>query len=80
MMRWIEYSPFLHEARATLPDGHDVYVGYVAVWAGSDDWCGYVGINFTPVGVGPLPAMRRTVEEHMREILEYSKRRVNSAS
>ncbi len=29
MMRWIEYSPFLHEARATLPDGHDVYVGYV---------------------------------------------------
>ncbi len=57
-----------------------MYVGYVAVWAGSDDWRGYVGINFTPVGVGPLPTMRRTVEEHMREILEYSKRRVNSAS
>jgi len=33
-IRWIERSSSLHEARVTLPDGTDAYVGYVAVSPG----------------------------------------------
>ncbi len=73
-IRWIERTPALHEARATLRDGHDVYVGYVAtdpgMGLGDDVWRGYVGVGFGPVGVGPRDVMRRVVEEHAVEALE----------
>ncbi len=52
-VHWIERSPDLHEARATLPDSHDVYVGYVAVSPGDSMWRGYASLGFTPAGMGP---------------------------
>jgi len=37
VIRWIERSPYLHEARVTTTDtdGADIYVGYVAVTPGA---------------------------------------------
>jgi hypothetical protein len=61
-MRWIERSPYLHEARLTTADGADLYAGYVAVSPGYDDWRGYVGRGFLHVGVGPRPVVQRMVE------------------
>jgi len=69
-IRWIECSPSLHEARVTLPDGTDTYVGYVAVSPGDDVWRGYVGVGFIPVGMGPYNVMRRVVEQRVAEALE----------
>ena len=72
-IRWIERTPALHEARATLLDGHDVYVGYVATDPGkglSDNvWRGYVDVGFICVGRGPRDVMRRAVEQHAVEAL-----------
>jgi len=31
LIRWIERSPYLHEARVTIADGADLYAGYVGV-------------------------------------------------
>ncbi len=61
--RWIERSPSLHEARVTLPDGTDAYVGYVAVSPGEDAWRGYVGATFVRVGMGPRAVMQRVVAQ-----------------
>ncbi len=76
VIRWIERSPDLHEARVTLPDGRDLYVGYVAtdpgmdLSMGHDVWRGYVGVGFIPVGMGPRDVMRRAVEQRVAEALE----------
>ncbi len=43
LIRWIERSPYLHEARVTTADDTDLYAGYVATTTGADVWCGYVG-------------------------------------
>ncbi len=72
MIRWIERAPELHEARATLPDGRERYVGYVAMTPGAAVWRGYVGQGFEPVGMGPLGVMRRAVEQHALEALGQS--------
>jgi len=73
-IRWIERSPKLHEARATLPDGRDPYVGYVAtdpgMGLGDDVWRGYVGRSFEPVGMGPRVAMQEAVVRRALEVLE----------
>ncbi len=37
-IRWIERSPYLHEARLTAADGADLYAGYVAVTPGAAMW------------------------------------------
>jgi len=68
-IRWIERSPSLHEARVTLPDGTDAYVGYVAVSPGEDAWRGYVGSTFVRVGMGPRGVMQRAVEQRAAEAL-----------
>ncbi len=67
--RWIERSSSLHEARVTLPDGTDTYVGYVAVSPGEDAWRGYVGSTFVRVGMGPRGVMQRAVEQRAAEAL-----------
>ncbi len=69
MIHWIERSPYLHEARLTAPDGADLYVGYVAVSPGYDDWRGYVGRGFIPVGLGSRPEMQAAVERRVAEIM-----------
>jgi len=74
VIHWIERSPDLHEARVTLPDGTDAYVGYVAVSPGDTAWRGYVGHPFTHVGRGPRAAMRRVVEQRAAEALEQAGR------
>ncbi len=66
-IRWIERSPYLHEARVVLPNGHDVYAGYVAASPGQGIWRGYVGVGFSPVGVGPRGVMQRAVELRVAE-------------
>jgi len=53
-IRWLERSPYLHEARVTTTDGADLYAGYVAVTPGADVWRGYVHRGFVPLGLGPL--------------------------
>jgi len=69
VIHWIERSPDLHEARVTLPDGTDAYVGYVAVSPGEDAWRGYVGSTFVRVGMGPRGVMQRAVEQRAAEAL-----------
>ena len=76
--RWIERSPSLHEARVTLPDATDAYVGYVAVSPGDTAWRGYVGHTFTHVGRGPRAAMRWAVEQRVAEALEQVGEKVGS--
>ncbi len=68
-IHWLERSPYLHEARITAADGADLYAGYVAVSPGYNDWRGYVGRGFIPVGVGPRTEMQAAVEERVRDIL-----------
>jgi len=77
-IRWIERSPSLHEARVTLPDGTDAYVGYVAVSPGEDAWRGYVGSTFTRVGMGPRNVMWRVVEQRVAEALEHREERYDA--
>ena len=67
---WIKRSPDLHEARVTLPDGRDLYVGYVASAPGAAVWRGYVGRHFEPVGMGPRVAMQEAVVRRALEVLE----------
>ncbi len=68
-IRWIERSPYLHEARLTAADGADLYAGYVAVTPGAAVWRGYVGRGFIPLGVGPLTVMQRAVTQRVTELL-----------
>ncbi len=68
-IHWLERSPDLYEARVTLPNGRDVYGGYVAVSPGEVVWRGYVGLGFTPVGRGPQVVVQRVVEQHVAEIV-----------
>ncbi len=69
-IRWIERSPYLHEARVTTADGADLYAGYVAVTPGADVWRGYMGRGFVPLGQGPFPVMQRLVEQRVAEIIQ----------
>ncbi len=69
MIRWIERSLYLHEARLTTAEGADLYAGYVAVTPGADRWRGYVGRGFVPLGMGPRTEMQAAVEERGRDIL-----------
>ncbi len=55
----------------TTTDGADIYAGYVAVSPGYNDWRGYVGRGFTPLGVGSLTEMQATVAQRAREILTH---------
>jgi len=77
-IRWIERSPALYEARVTLPDGTDAYVGYVAVSPGEDAWRGYVGSTFTRVEKGPRNVMWRVVEQRVAEALEHREERYDA--
>lgn len=66
MIRWVERLPScLQEARLTLPDGREVYMGYVAQTPDSEEWRGYVGADFESVGMGPQSVMRRAVEQRI---------------
>ncbi len=69
-IRWIERSPYLHEARVTTADGHDGYAGYVAAGSGQGAWRGYVGADFSPVGMGPRAVMQRAVEQGVADLLQ----------
>jgi len=68
-IRWINRSPYLHEARVTTADGADLYAGYVAVTPGAAVWRGYVGRGFVPLGMGPRMEMQAAVEERVAEIM-----------
>ncbi len=68
MIRWIERSPYLHEARVTTAEGVDFYAGYVAMTPGADVGRGYVGRGFVPLGMGPLTVMQAAVEQRARDI------------
>ncbi len=68
-IRWIERSPYLHEARLTTADGADLYAGYVAMTPGANVWRGYVGRGFVPLGMGPRTTMQATVEQRVVEIM-----------
>ena len=69
-IRWIERSPYLHEARLTAADGADLYAGYVAVTPSAAMWRGYVGRGFVPLGMGPRTVMQRAVAQRVAEILQ----------
>ncbi len=69
VIHWIERGSDLLEARAVLPDGRDVYAGYVAASPGRGAWRGYVGSNFSPVGMGPQSVMQRAVAQMVAEIM-----------
>ena len=79
-IRWIERSPYLHEARVTTADGADLYAGYVAVTPGADVWRGYVGRGFIPLGMGSLLVMRAVVEQRVRDIVAQGEKGVIHAS
>jgi len=68
-IRWVERGPDLYEARAVLPDGRDVYAGYVAASPGQSAWRGYVGSNFAPLGMGPRSVMQRAVAQMVVDII-----------
>ncbi len=80
LLRWIERSPYLHEARLTTVDGADLYAGYVAVSPGYDDWRGYVGRGFIPVGLGPRTEMQAAVERRVAEIMQRGGEDLHHAS
>jgi hypothetical protein len=69
MIRWLERSPYLHEARVTTADGADLYAGYVAVMPGTDVWRGYIGRGFVPLGVGPRMEIQAAVEQQVTATL-----------
>ncbi len=70
VIHWIERGSDLLEARAVLPDGRDIYAGYVAASPGQSAWRGYVGSNFAPLGMGPRSVMQRAVAQMIAEILQ----------
>ncbi len=70
LIRWIERSPYLHEARVTTAAGADLYVGYVAVTPDAAVWRGYVGRGFVLLGIGPCAVMERAVEQRVAELLQ----------
>ncbi len=80
VIHWIERSPYLHEARVTTAAGADLYAGYVAVSPGYDDWRGYVGRGFIPVGMGPRTEMQTAVERRVAEILRHGGEDLHHAS
>jgi len=80
MIQWIERSPYLHEARVTTAAGADLYAGYVAVSPGYDDWRGYVGRGFIPVGLGPRTEMQAAVERRVAEIMQRGGEDLHHAS
>ncbi len=80
VIHWIERSPYLHEARVTTAAGADLYAGYVAVSPGYDDWRGYVGRGFIPVGLGPRTEMHATVERRVAEIMQRGGEDLHHAS
>lgn len=80
VIRWIERSPYLHEARLTIVDCADIYAGYVAVSPGYDDWRGYVGRGFIPVGLGPHTEMQTAVERRVAEIMRHGGKDLHHAS
>ncbi len=69
VIHWIERGSDLLEARAVLPDGRDVYAGYVAASPGQSVWRGYVGSNFAPLGMGPQGVMQQAIAQRVAEIL-----------
>ncbi len=70
-IHWLERAPDLYEARVVLPNGHDVYAGYIAVSPGADRWRAYVGYAFFPLGQGPFPVMQRLIEQRVAEIMHH---------
>ncbi len=80
LLRWIGRSPYVHEARLTTVDGADLYAGYVAVSPGYDDWRGYVGRGFIPVGLGPRTEMQAAVERRVAEIMQRGGEDLHHAS
>jgi len=80
LLHWIERSPYVHEARLTTVDGADLYAGYVAVSPGYDDWRGYVGRGFIPVGLGPRTEMQAAVERRVAEIMQRGGEDLHHAS
>ncbi len=70
VIHWIERGSDLLEARAVLPDGRDVYAGYVAASPGQSAWRGYVGSNFAPLGMGPRSVMQRAVAQMVADIVQ----------
>jgi len=69
VIHWIERGSDLLEARAVLPDGRDVYAGYIAVSPGADRWRAYGGYGFSPVGTGAYGVVQRAVEHRVAEIM-----------
>ncbi len=80
MIHWIERSPYLHEARLPTAAGADLYAGYIAVSPGYDDWRGYVGRGFIPVGMGPCTEMQAAVERRVAEIMQRGGEDLHHAS
>jgi len=68
-IHWIERGSDLLEARAVLPDGRDIYAGYVAASPGQSAWRGYVGSTFAPLGMGPRSVMQRAVAQMVADIV-----------
>jgi len=71
-IQWRQESPYLHAAYMTPLPGRRVYVGYVATGPGDDAWRGYMGVAFTPVGMGPLAVVQAEIEQRVREALEQT--------
>jgi len=70
VIHWIARAPDLYEARVVLPNGRDVYAGYVAVTPGAAVWRGYVGRGFIPLGTGPRAVMQAAVEQRVADIMQ----------
>ncbi len=70
VIHWIERGSDLLEARAVLPDGRDIYAGYVAASPGQGTWRGYVGSTFAPLGMGPRSVMQRAVAQMVADIMQ----------
>ncbi len=71
VIHWIERGSDLLEARAVLPDGRDIYAGYVAASPGQSAWRGDVGSNFAPLGMGPRMVMQRAVAQMVVDIIQH---------
>ncbi len=68
-IHWIARAADLYEARVLLPNGRDVFAGYIAASPGEGVWRGYVGADFSPVGMGPRAVMQQAVAQRVAEIL-----------
>ena len=71
VIHWIQRGSDLLEARVVLPDGRAVYAGYVAASPGQSAWRGYVGSNFSPLGMGPRSVMQRAVAQMVVDIIQH---------